>query len=162
VVGVANIETDERYTLAYVKVNALKFMGLKKWSLDAAACAASHLAERYLTKKDNGLITSWWGDTVFNPPWSNIGPWLEKSWVEWNRREHERKVVRSITGILPATRTDLEWWQKHVEAFRDLTGGKLRTRFLQGRNKYGTPDDLLGKNQGTPEFGTVILGWKDW
>lgn len=157
----ANIETDERYTLDFVKKQALAFMGLKRWSLDAAACKASHLAPKYLTKDDNGLLLSWWGDTVFNPPWSNIGDWVAKGWVEWDKRFGGGRIVRTLTGILPATRTDLDWWQRWVEKHRDKPGSPLRTRFLPGRNKYGNPDDLLGKNQGTPEFGTVIVGWKE-
>lgn len=161
-VGVANLESDERYTLDFVKREALAFMGLKRWTLDVAACAAAHLAPRYLTKKENGLITSWWGDVVFNPPWSNIGPWLEKAWIEWERQvsQRGRRIVRTMTGILPSTRTDLDWWQEQVEFKRDRPRSPLRVRFLRGRNKYGNPDDLLGKGQGTPEFGTVILGWK--
>lgn len=42
------------------------------FTLDAAASDANHKCERYFTKKDNGLLQDWQGETVFcNPPYGN-------------------------------------------------------------------------------------------
>lgn len=157
VVGVADIDTDERYTLEHVKAQCNAAAGVKAWDLDVAACLEAHVAPKYLTKADNGLLHAWWGRVWCNPPWSNIGPWVKKAWSEWDR---PRRVVKVIGVLLPSTRTDLEWWHEHVEPHRDRPGSPLHTRFLPTRLKYGKPGDLQAKKQGQPEFGSVFLWWK--
>lgn len=127
------------------------------WDLDAAACAEAHVAPKFYTKAENGLLMPWWGRTWCNPPWSNIGPWVEKAWSEWRR---SGRVLKTIGMLLPATRTDMHWWQKHIEPYRDRKGSPLHVHFLGDRLPYGRPGDPEGVNAGCPEFGSVFLCWR--
>lgn len=155
VVGVADLDTDERYTLDATDFLCRKLARVKQWDLDVAACADAHRASKYFTKADNGLLKSWWGRVWCNPPWSNIEPWVERAHNEFARG----RLVKTIGMLLPSTRTDTQWWQKQVEPFRDRANSPLRTFFLPGRIHYGKPGDLLALNQRDPEFGGVFLCW---
>ena len=150
-------ESDERYTLFETVKVCSKLANVKGWDLDVAACAAAHVAARYLTKTDNGLLLPWWGRVWCNPPWSDIGPWVKKAWSEWGR---EQLPPVCIGMLLPATRTDMWWWQEFVEPHRDRPDSPLHVRFLPDRIQYGQPNDLLAEHAGTPNFGSVFLWWK--
>ena len=148
----ADIDTDERYTLGPVLARCSSLAGVAAWDLDVAACADAHVACRYYTKTDNGLLLPWAGRVWCNPPWSNIGPWVEKAWGEWHSGH-----IEALGMLLPATRTDIAWWQDLVEPQRDTPGSPLHVCFLPGRIQYGKPGDLLAAHQGTPAFGSVFL-----
>lgn len=48
-------------------------------TLDAAASDHNHRLPTYYTRRDNGLILPWHTWTFCNPPFSKIGPWVEKA-----------------------------------------------------------------------------------
>lgn len=109
----------------------------------------------------NGLTGSWSGEKVWvNPPFSNIGAWVEKAW-----RSHDAELV---VMLVPATRTEQPWWQKHIEPHRDGRGPasrtwRLRVVFLPGRwhfLKDGKPilDPKTGRRS-SPKFGCALLTW---
>jgi len=150
-------ENDSRFTLPAVDAMCKKLARVRKWTLDVAACKECHLAPRYYTREDNGLIQVWKGFVWCNPPWSDILPWVKRAWFWWRERP---RLVQTIGMLLPATRTDLDWWQEQVEPYRDQPGSPLHTRFLGSRLKYGKPGDRYAKTQGQPEFGSVFLWWK--
>ena len=154
-VNAVSSEDDERFTLYPTVQTCTGLANVRAWDLDVAACDLAHIAPKFYTKKDNGLLSPWWGRVWCNPPWSGIGPWVEKAWSEWDRRH-----VKVIGMLLPATRTDIGWWQEFVEPYRDLPMSPLRVRFLPGRIQYGQPNDLLAEHAGTPNFGSVFLWWK--
>lgn len=96
------------------------------FTVDAAASDLNAKLARYWTKADDALAQDWTGERpFFNPPWSNVAPWVAKSL-------EKRQAVSC--AILPA-RTDQKWYRalefdpdtyiKHLGrvAFRDPTGG---------------------------------------
>lgn len=57
-----------------------------RFTLDVAAAAHNAKCERYYTVDDDGLGQSWSGERVWcNPPYSNVGAWVEKAWAEFGR-----------------------------------------------------------------------------
>lgn len=147
-------ELDERYTLDTTDRQCRQFAGVRDWTLDVAACPASHLAAKYFTKADDGLRKRWSGRVWCNPPFSNCGVWVAKAWAESTRCE-------VIAMLLPAVRTDLGWWQRLVEPFRDRRDhhrpALLTAHFLPGRPRFRSPG---GGKPGSPPFGCVLLLWR--
>jgi phage N-6-adenine-methyltransferase len=147
---------DERYTLPETLAWCRAMACVDAFDLDVAACAESHCAARWYAISDDGLKQPWSGRVFCNPPFSDIGPWVEKAW-EVITSDHGALVAM----LLPATRTDQRWWQEHVEPFRD-SGPQtlLRTYFLPGRTRFGFPGNPKGVGVGSPPFGCVLLVFK--
>ncbi|MBO7734501.1 MAG: hypothetical protein J6S67_18195 [Methanobrevibacter sp.] len=73
----------------------------------------------------DGLLIDWTGDIVFcNPPYSNILPWVQKSYLE--------SCFNGVTVVLllPA-RTDSKWFHDFILPFCS------EIRFIRGRLKFG-------------------------
>lgn len=133
------------------------------FTIDVAASQANARCARYLTIEDDGLRQSWAGERVWcNPPFSDIGPWVEKAWTEWNTGK-----VGLIVMLVPANRTEQAWWQKWVEPLRDVPELDLRVEFLPGRQRFIAPGDfvdMFGRPRGgdiRPPFGCCLLIWND-
>lgn len=124
-----------------------------EFSIDVSATPLNTKCPRFFTIEDDGLQQSWAGESVWcNPPYSSIGPWVEKAW-----EEHER--ARSIVMLLPANRTEQAWWQDMVEPFRDREGSPLRCEFLRGRLRFIAQGKTeVGPNE-RPPFGCCLLIW---
>ncbi len=166
---------DQRFTTPECDQWCRKVAGVDAWDLDVAACDEAHLAPTYFTKAMNGLLHRWVGRVWCNPPFSDIGPWVLKAWAAMVNREADL-----VAMLLPASRTEQEWWQSDVEAFRDRVdpptefgaaalvrwdafegaGVRLRTRNLPGRTRFGHPGNPTGKGVGSPPFGCVLLVWR--
>jgi hypothetical protein len=149
--GRGDPERDERYT----RLSDFQPWH-KRWrfTIDAAGCEAapvSRLIGRWWAKEENGLQQDWTGLRVWcNPPFSNIGAWVEKAWSS----------LAVVVMLLPANRTEQPWWQEMVEPYRDLPRGLLRTEFLPRRIQFGTPASPEGlKRNSSPPFGCVLLIW---
>jgi phage N-6-adenine-methyltransferase len=126
----------------------------------------------------DGLKGTWHGYRVWcNPPYSDIGAWLMKAWDS---------DAESVTMLVPATRTEQDWWQDGVEPFRDQDVGaysdwdlpgkwsSFSLAFLRGRQHFledGHPiwrknkDGSLWLNKkgqpqrSSPKFGCCTLTW---
>lgn len=104
-----------------------------------------------------GLTGGWAADWYCNPPFSQLGLWVEKAWSE----------AKPGLMIVPNTKGEQEWWQRLVEPFRDGRGtgrASLTTHFLPARRRFlddGRP--ILNKDGklGSPRFGLVALIWAD-
>lgn len=152
-------DIDSRYTLRETLDWCKRVAKVDAFDLDAAACAEAHVAERYFTAEDDGLKQPWTGRVWCNPPYSDIGPWVEKAWTEI---ESGRCLL--VAMLLPATRTEQAWWQQLVEPYRDVPpvdGIALSTHFLPGRQRFGIPGNPLGIGVGSPPFGCVLLLFHD-
>jgi phage N-6-adenine-methyltransferase len=133
-----------------------------RFTLDAAASDDNALLPRHYTRANSGLLASWECERVFcNPPFSRLDAWLEKAWQEMTRGHCELVVM-----LLPANRTEQNWWQEWVEPYRDdrgqWNGVRLRVRFLRGRLRFGFPPghSFAGGSNGTrPPFGCCLLTW---
>ena len=124
------------------------------FTLDVAASHGNAKCDRYLTRDDDpdGLSESWAGQRVWcNPPYSRIGPWVEKAWAETD--------AEIVVMLLPANRTEQGWWQDLVEPRRDRTDSRLRTEFLRGRRRFIMPGNERIESNERPPFGIVLLIW---
>lgn len=121
------------------------------FTLDVAASPKNAKCERFFTLQDDGLAQSWKGERVWcNPPYSNIGAWVGKAWLE---NHHAELIVM----LLPANRTEQRWWQDFVEPYRDK--GSLTVEFLRGRMRFVKPgQEHIGPNE-RPPFGCCLLIW---
>jgi phage N-6-adenine-methyltransferase len=143
------------------------------FTLDACASHENAKCPLYFTEqgkyfrgllRDNvdGLRGSWARERVWcNPPYSDIGSWLMKAW------ESQAELV---CMLVPATRTEQDWWQDGVEPYRDsraelseLGWHSFRVEFLRGRQHFlkdGKPilNPTTGKRS-SPKFGCCLLIW---
>ncbi len=160
------LDLDSRYTLPATLDWCQRTAGVDGWDLDVAACEEAHVAPRYYTARDDGLQQPWSAPRVWcNPPYSDIGPWVNRAWramFDW-----ECEVVAML---LPATRTEQPWWHREVEPFRDgrtqygapeeFSRFRLTTHHLPGRQSFGVPGNPKGVGVGSPPFGVVLLVWR--
>ena len=158
---------DERYTLNEEKEWCLAVANIDKYDLDVAACEQSHLAEKYYTKDDNGLVRPWFGNVWCNCPYSLILPWVEKAWLEWEKEPGIGFLAerpKTISLLLPSGKQDQPWFQDLVEPYRDGRGTEegergLTTHYLSGRRRFASPTYPEGI-PGSPFFGLVLLLWR--
>ena len=123
------------------------------FTVDVAAAAHNTKCDRYYSREENGLAQDWAGEAVWcNPPYSDIGPWVQKAWDSWTS-------TTIITMLLPANRTEQQWWQTLVEPYRDQPGSPLTTRYLPGRIRFLKPGDTEVEPNSRPPFGCVLLVW---
>ena len=120
------------------------------FTIDVAASPENAKLPRYFTTADDGLAQSWADERVWcNPPYSNIGPWVEKA---------HSSDADLVVMLLPANRTEQRWWQGWVEPNRDC-GGVLRVEFLPGRMRFIVPPADSVKPNDRPPFGCCLLIW---
>lgn len=108
----------------------------------------------------NGLTGIWTPDWFCNPPFSNIGAWVEKAW----------SVGRPGLMVIPNTREEQPFWQEQIEPFRDGRGRRtprgqcaLTTHYLARRRRFledGRPILQKDGTLGAPRFGVVALIWR--
>jgi phage N-6-adenine-methyltransferase len=124
------------------------------FTLDVAASDVNAKCERFYTKAVDGLAQSWAGERVWcNPPYSNIGPWVQKA-----HKEAERAAI--IVMLLPANRTEQGWWQDYVEPFRDQPDGPVNVQFLRGRPRFVRAGaESIGPNE-RPPLGCCLVVWE--
>ena len=119
-------DSDEWYTPAHVWQAALAAMRLTTFDLDPCAEPARAVkATRHFTEQDDGLAHDWHGVVWMNPPYGDIGHWVEKL-------GQECRAGRCVDycALVPA-RVDTAWW-------RALTEGENGTVvFIGGRLKFG-------------------------
>lgn len=126
---------------------------MARFTVDVAASAANAKCPRFYTVADDGLSRSWAGERVWcNPPYSDIRPWVAKAWAS--------PGAELVVMLLPANRTEQQWWQRLVEPYRDRPGSPLRSEFLPGRPRFVAPGrGRIGANE-RPPFGCCLLIWQ--
>jgi phage N-6-adenine-methyltransferase len=149
--GGANDAVDDRATTPADFARFDDWLG--PFTLDVAASARNAKCSRYFTVADDGRGQSWASERVWcNPPYSRIGPWIDKAWREYESTD-------GIAMLLPANRTEQGWWQQMVEPYRDRVGSALRVLFLPGRMRFIAPGAHgIGPNE-RPPFGCCLLTW---
>lgn len=95
------------------------------FTLDAAASDDNAKCQKYFTERENGLLRSWEGETVFcNPPYGReLAEWVKKAY------EEGQKPGTTVVLLIPS-RTETRF-------FHDYILGKAEIRFLKGRLKFG-------------------------
>lgn len=124
------------------------------FTIDVAATPENARLPRFWTVDDDALAQSWRGERVWcNPPYSDIGTWVHKAWAEWYQG------AEGIVMLLPANRTEQNWWQLNVEPMRDCGMG-FRVEFLKGRMRFDRPNAVIGPKGDRPPFGCCLLIWQ--
>jgi phage N-6-adenine-methyltransferase len=128
------------------------------FTVDAAASAHNAKCERFWTADDDGLAQPWGGERVWaNPPYSypNLPAWVAKAWQEWKDSNPGLIVM-----LVPANRTEQQWWQEMVEPYRDMPNSDLHVEFLPGRMRFLTPGQTEVGPDERPPFGCCLLIWE--
>lgn len=115
--------------------------------LDAAASESNALCAHYLTESDDSLNSEWpsYGAIWCNPPYSDIGPWVEKA------SEQCMEQKQPIVMLLPAD-ISTGWFSSALESadeLRMITGGRIQF----------VPVSDTGKRQSNPK-GSVLFIWR--
>lgn len=117
------------------------------FTVDAAAAGWNTKLPRYWAKGDDGLRQPWWNERIWlNPPYSNIGEWLERAC------EHAHYDV--LVALVPCS-PDRHWWHDSVEGFAEvrlLTRSTLRS----GRIHFVKEDGTSGR----APFASAILVYR--
>jgi phage N-6-adenine-methyltransferase len=110
------------------------------FTLDVCARDDSAKCAKYFTKKENSLIQPWheFGSCWMNPPYSKVGPWLEKAILE-----AEQGAL--VAALLPAD-ISTGW-------YHDLVLGQAHVIQIRGRIRF-LEDGKLAKN--APKFGSIL------
>jgi hypothetical protein len=169
------LENDSRFTQAATLETCRKLADVEVFTLDVAACEASHVAGAWFSPEvvqrpelihrgcfgRDGLTADWVGAVWCNPPWSDCGAWVLRAWNEMARA----KGPSVVAMLLPDNRREQPWWQELVEPHRDGLLSRvyrctLRTHTLPGRPRFGEPGDVTGANAGSPKHGCCLLVWR--
>ena len=125
------------------------------FALDAAALPETALCEKYLTPDIDALSVDW-GDFIspsvrspwawLNPPYSDIGPWVEKA------IEQQRRGIGTV--MLVPQDTSTEWCPcertsevRHITGYHD-ENGKWRNGRVSFINK-ATGEEMKGNPKGS-------------
>lgn len=125
------------------------------WPPLSRAERGSELAEELLME-----IVGW---CIFvNPPFDDLGAWIEKAWATCARAYALRVPVR-IAFVLPGNRHEQPFWQRDIEPFRDgraeRFGYRLECHFPPGRVAYAKPGSN-GQPVGSADFPSCLLVWR--
>ena len=117
---------------------------LGPFTLDACAFPQNAKCKRFYTPTDDGLVQPWHEDaaggvTWCNPPFNELERWTRKAWRESLRGG--RSVV-----LLPANRTDQEWFHRYVVNVAAVS-------FLRGRTAFVPPP---GVRASSPAFACLL------
>ena len=92
------------------------------FTVDVAATSENAKCVNYFTREQDGLKQEWTGIVWCNPPYDDIGKWLEKAHAS-------AKDGVTVVCLIPA-RTCTNWWHNFIEPYAEV-------RFIRGRLKFG-------------------------
>lgn len=123
-----------------------------RFTLDVAAAAHNAKCPRWWGIEADGLTQPWRGRVWCNPPYSNLDAWCAKAWHEWDEGNAEIIVM-----LLPANRTEQEWWQDLIEPAR--RAGLIDVEFLRRRQRFIMPGQTEVLPNQRPPFGVCLAIW---
>lgn len=94
-------------------------------------------AKNYYFESDDGLSKKWFGNVWLNPPYSDLGTWLEKM------SNHGNGI------ILCFLRSDTKKFQQHVKSATGLNMIKGRIKFLNSE----------GEEKGNGNAASCLIAW---
>lgn len=100
-----------------------KTLGVHEFDVDLAADDGNAIALEYFTAQNSAFDAQTWrfasGWNWLNPPYSAIGPWVERAYLE-------ARDNRAKTAVLIPASVGANWW-------RDWVHNKALVLFLNGR-----------------------------
>ena len=97
------------------------------FDLDPCASQTSDLADRNVTKDEDGLSFDWYGTVFMNPPYSDV-----TTWMEYANKQHVAGNTDLIVFLVYA-RTGTRWYHWHAKVADLLC-------FVKGRLTFGDGD----------------------
>lgn len=112
-----------------------------KFTLDPCATPKTAKCKKFYTKKEDGLLQDWEGETAFcNPPYgTEIKHWVRKCY------EEAQKPNTKVVMLIPA-RTDTIYFHSYIYH-------KAEIRFIKGRLKFGGKQ----KGSGSAPFPSCVV-----
>ena len=114
------------------------------FNFDVCASHENKLVETcYWTAEDDALIQNWGLTNWCNPPYSDIGPWVDKA-----ASEHEQGCT---TVMLVPADTSVKWFKRAYDSCNEV-------RFISGRISFinaDTQKPVNGNNKGS-----VLFVWR--
>jgi phage N-6-adenine-methyltransferase len=107
------------------------------FDLDPSASPTSNLADRNVTKEEDGMSIDWTGDVWLNPPYSEVGEWME-----YAKRQYRMGNCRSIVALVYA-RTGTRWFHNHARNAAVQCFVKGRLTFGDGEYSAPAPSMVL-------------------
>lgn len=83
----------------------------------------------------NGLMREWRSPCFVNPPYSEIGPWMEKAMLE--------STAGKCVVLLVPSRTDTRWWHSYAMKAKEIRFIKGRLRFNGAKNGAPFPSAIV-------------------
>ena len=110
---------------------------------DVAASVDNTLCKLWFDEEDSALNNEWYKVNYLNPPYSNIGPWVDKAIIE-----HQKG--KTIVMLVPSD-TSVQWYKRARETCHEV-------RFISGRISFVNAETQ--KAEGGNNKGSVILVWR--
>lgn len=132
-------------TPRYILDVVVAALGIERFHIDVAASIANAKASTYIDEEMNGLASSWNPQNLktnyawCNPPYQNIGAWVDKA------MEEAFENVNTVM-LLPSS-TDTKWFHK-------LRRYDCGIGFVQGRIKFYDPRER--KYGGSPAHANLF------
>lgn len=125
------------------------------FTLDPCSSDQNHKCETYFTESDDGLAQPWAPHRVFmNPPYSQVGAWMQKAVKESKKGAH----VVALVGA----RIDTLWWRSFVrDAHAEIHFLKRRLRFGGAKNSAPFPSAIVIYYPASPWIGPEALSKED-
>lgn len=114
---------------------------LGPFDLDPCATEENHVAPKFFTIENDGLLEKWEGKVFVNPPYSRVSEWVERCW----RASLNGGEGCVVVALLPV-RTDTKWFHQFVY-------GQSEIRFVKGRLKFG-------RSKNNAPFPSMIVIWR--
>lgn len=118
------------------------------FAIDVAASESNALCRYYIDANDNALVGAWLQDESgqyawCNPPYSDIGPWIEKA-------ADQSKLGAGVVMLVMCD-TSVGWYKMAIESCQEV-------RFIiGGRLSFLNPES--GKPTGGNNKGSMLLIW---
>lgn len=107
------------------------------FTLDPCSTDMNAKCSEHFTEKENGLLMDWGGHTVFcNPPYSDIGKWVRKSYREGT------KPGTTVVMLIPA-RTDTRYFHNYIYHRSEIRFIKGRLHFNESQNSAPFPSMIV-------------------
>ncbi len=107
------------------------------FDLDPCCTEENKKCDNHFTIEDDGLSKNWGGKRVFcNPPYSQIGEWVKKSYYEGCKDN-------TVVVLLIPARTDTKYFHNYIYHRAEIRFIKGRLKFNNHKNSAPFPSMLV-------------------